>query len=86
MKIDAFFMNENEIKQDCIAWAEEIAQSYKPDLIIFVAKSGFLFAESIADYFSCPMAYVIASRPDNKKKDLKKIIPVLPKISDRHFS
>jgi hypoxanthine phosphoribosyltransferase len=53
---------------------------YKPDLIVFIAKSGFLFARPLSEHFHCPIVDVIASREDNKAKDfLKKLIPWMPK-------
>lgn len=66
---------------DCEGWAKEIGESYKPDLIVFIAKSGFLFAKPIADYFDCAMVDILVSRPASKTKDkLKKIIEIIPNI------
>lgn len=80
MRIETYFKNEREIQEDCKAWAEEISKTFIPDLVIFVAKSGFLFAEQLASSFGCPMASVIASRPDNGKKDLvHMLLPKMPK-------
>lgn len=68
------------IINDCKEWAEEIGESFQPDLIVFIAKSGFLFAKPMAEHFDCAMVDIIVSRPASKTKDkLKKIIKLIPK-------
>jgi hypoxanthine phosphoribosyltransferase len=68
-----------EIQNDCKIWATEIEKSYIPDLIVFIAKSGYLFAKSFADYFNCDMVDVLAKRPANGTKDgLKSIMKLVP--------
>ena len=79
--IKAYFRNSQEIEADCLEWAKEIKRQYEPDLIIFIAKSGFLFAKPLADYFDCELIDVRISRPSNKKYDfIKKCIPIVPKF------
>ena len=71
--------NMSTIQEDCKRWAEEIKKSYHPDLIIFIAKSGFLFAKPMAEIFGCNMADIVVERPGNNSKNrLQKIIDVLP--------
>lgn len=78
-KIKVFEKSRSEIEADCRIWAEEIGREYKPDLIVFIAKSGFLFAKPIAEFFNCPMADISVSRPGNSGKDtIKKWIPRVP--------
>lgn len=78
-KIKVFAKSKLEIEGDCKIWAEEIGKYYKPDLIVFIAKSGFLFAKPMAEYFGCPMVDISVSRPGNDGKDtIKKFIPRLP--------
>lgn len=68
-----------EIQADCAAWAKEIGKDYSPDLIIFIAKSGFLFAKPLAGYFHCDMADLVALRPASNGKDrLKHVIKLIP--------
>ncbi len=60
-------------------WAREIGKVYQPDLVVFIAKSGFLFAKPIAQYFNCTMADIMVSRPASRTKDkLKRIIEFVP--------
>lgn len=64
---------------ECEEWAKEIGKVYQPDLIVFIAKSGFLFAKPMAEYFDCAMVDILVSRPASKTKDkLKKVIGFIP--------
>lgn len=45
MKINVFRRSAAEVREDCRKCAEEIAKSFTPDIIIFIAKSGFLMAK-----------------------------------------
>lgn len=68
-----------DVQADCLEWADEIKKMYQPDLIIFIAKSGFLFAEPLSQKMKCPMADLVAERPANESKNkLKPIINRLP--------
>ena len=79
-KIKTHFKTKTEIEDDCLLWAREIEKEFKPELIIFIAKSGFLFARPLAKYFNCEIVDVVAIRSDNGTKDIvKKLIPRMPK-------
>ena len=68
-----------EIVPDCENWANEISKTFVPDLIVYIAKSGFLFAKPMSEVLKCPMVDIIANRPSNRGKDrTKKIIEHLP--------
>ncbi len=69
----------DSITSDCRRWAEEIGKTYQPDLVVFIAKSGFLFAKPIAEYFGCEMADILVGRPAGRVKDrLKTVIRLMP--------
>ena len=57
------------VTSDCRDWTREIAETFCPDLIVFIAKSGFLFAKPMAEYFDCAMGDILGSRPASKTKD-----------------
>ena len=42
-KICVYFKDRQTVEKECEVWANKIVKSYKPDLIVFLAKSGFLF-------------------------------------------
>ena len=78
-KINVFCKSKTEIEADCRVWAQEIKKTYSPDLIVFIAKSGFLFAKPMAECLDCPMVDISISRPGNDRKDkIRKIIPQIP--------
>lgn len=79
VKVITRTQTKQEVQEECRKWAEEIKTVFKPDLIVFIAKSGFLFAQPMQKVFECPMVEVIASRPKSNSKDkMKKIIKLLP--------
>lgn len=78
-KIDVFAKSMSEVEVDCIEWAKEIEKKYRPDLIVFIAKSGFLFAKPLSEYFGCPMVDISVSRPGSNRKDImRRFIPRIP--------
>lgn len=81
VRICVFSKNMWEINSDCKNWAAEIGAAYQPDVVIFLAKSGFLFAKPLAEYFGCEMADIAVSRPSNGGKDkIRKYIPKIPRF------
>lgn len=77
--IETYTKSLESIMSDCEDWAKEIDETYQVDLIIFIAKSGFLFAKPLAEYFNCAMVDILVSRPASKIKDkLKWIIKFIP--------
>lgn len=77
--IETYTKSLESIMSDCEDWAKEIGETYQVDLIIFIAKSGFLFAKPMAEYFNCAMVDILVSRPASKTKDkLKWIIKFIP--------
>lgn len=78
--IKVFFRPRATIQNDCKLWARKIRETYKPDLVVFLAKSGFMFAEPMAKELGCIMVDISVSRPDNGMKDsIRKKTPWLPK-------
>ena len=78
-RIRVFARDKAEIEADCRRWAKKIEKSFRPDLIVFIAKSGFLFAQPLAEQFGCPMVDITVSRPGNSGKDvIRKLVPKMP--------
>lgn len=68
-----------EIAAHCTEWAQEIERDFKPDLVLFIATSGFLFAKPMAKQFGCDIVDIRVSRIGNKIKDrLKSLIKCIP--------
>ena len=80
-RIKVTFSSRKEVQEDCRKWAGEIASEFPADAIVFVAKSGFLFAEAMAEELNVPMADISASRPGNDSKDrIVKAVPKMPRF------
>jgi hypoxanthine phosphoribosyltransferase len=80
MKINTFFRTKKEVEDECRDWAKEIKANYSPDLIVFIAKSGFLFGRVLGDNLECDIVDVSISRPHNGRLDIiKKYVPNIPK-------
>lgn len=78
-RIKLYKKSMDEVQADCRVWAKEIGQSYSVDLIVFIAKSGFLFAQPMAEVLGCNMVDIKAARPTGRAKDrMKKVIVHIP--------
>ncbi len=70
----------SEIQKDCREWAREIAESFYPEIVIFVANSGYLYAKPIADALGAKLGYVKAVRSgDSAKNKLTPVMKLVPK-------
>lgn len=74
MKISVIEKSRIEVEQECKAWAREILREYKPDAVVFIANSGFLFGNKMADEMKCPLFYISANRSGNNTKNKVGII------------
>ena len=80
-KVSVFFKDRRTVEKECEVWANKIVKSYKPALVVFLAKSGFLFANVFERVCDCPIVDISISRPNNKKMDLiKRIVPFVPQV------
>lgn len=69
-----------DVKEKCYEFAEFVAKEFQPELIIFIAKGGFLIGNVFADFFQVPLAEVSTERRGgNLKKYLVPLFRVLPK-------
>ena len=64
-----------QLQNECMLWANEIEKEYRPDIIIFIAKGGFLIGWASQEVFDCPLIGVDATRKGNKVKE--KLTPLL---------
>ena len=66
-----------ELEEKSIDWAINIKRDYEADLIIYVAKAGYLIAKSMASIIKAPIVGIEAVRKGNALKE--KIAPVISK-------
>lgn len=80
-RISVSFQSSAAIREDCRVWASEIKNEFRPDAIVFLEKSGFLFARPMADVFGCPLFGLSVSRPGNDTRDrIREKVPYVPKF------
>lgn len=79
--MDCIEFSIQSLRNECTLWAKEIKKEYLPDIIIFIAKGGFLIGLAFQEIFGCPLIGVDATRKGNKVKEmLTPILSHLPKI------
>lgn len=62
-------------------WAKEVDQKYHPDIVVYVAKAGFLIAYQFAEVMNVPLIGIVTVREKGNK--LKKFIaPIIRKMPD----
>lgn len=59
-----------ELESLCREWAKEINKSYQPDLIVYVAKAGYLIGKEMKDVFNVPLVGISATREGNRLKEI----------------
>lgn len=72
-------LNRKELENECNSWARRISESYQPDLIIYIAKGGYLIGREMRDVFNVPMIGIGTSRDGNNfKEKIGPFIAMLP--------
>lgn len=80
VKVRVSFWPMEQVQSDCLLWAEEIKRDFQPDAIVFLEKSGFLFAKPLSEALGCPMYSVKVARPDSGAKDaVRERVPWAPR-------
>lgn len=68
-----------ELKKLSRNWAKEINALYTPDLVVFIAKSGFIIAKEFSEFFNVPLQEIAAHRQGgNLRKYLAPIFSKFP--------
>lgn len=63
------------LEEQCSTWANNIKEVYQPDLIIYIARGGYLIGKQMKEAFQVPMIGVSTVRDGNSIKE--KIGPVV---------
>ena len=53
------------LEEQCSTWANNIKEVYQPDLIIYIAKGGYLIGKQMREVFQVPMIGVSTVRDGN---------------------
>ena len=69
----------DQLRSLCKTWAQDIGKDFKPDLVVFIAKSGYIIADEFSKSFGVPMDEVVASRSGgNLRKLVAPVFRLLP--------
>ena len=63
-------LSRKDLEEQCNHWANEIKKSYQPDLIVYVAKAGYLIGKEMKNVFNVPLVGISATREGNALKDI----------------
>ena len=79
MRIKVVEKTKKDVEIDCRKWAKEIESEFCPDIVVFIAKSGYLMGRPIAEEIGKPLYAISANRAGNEIKNgalhFKKLIP-----------
>lgn len=79
--MDCIELSINDIRTQCSAWAEEIGKQFRPQLLIYVAKAGYLIAEAMNEVFHAELLGIDAARRGNRLKEkLGKVLTHIPRF------
>ncbi len=68
------------LREKSLELAKNIEKTYKPDLVVFVAKGSYIIGEEISKHFNTPLVEVYATREGNKIKNiLSPFIKLVPR-------
>ena len=63
-------LSKKDLEAQCKDWAEKIKKEYQPDLIVYVAKAGYLIARPMKNVFDVPLVGISATREGNSLKEI----------------
>ena len=68
-----------ELEEQCNKWVSDISNDYKPELIVFVAKAGYIIGKTFAEYYDVDLIGIAAERNGGGiKSSLGKIMKHIP--------
>lgn len=62
-------MNIGELRSASFKLCELLPAGYRPDLVVYLARGGYLIGRDASDYFACPLAELEKHRAEPLKKD-----------------
>lgn len=67
------------LEEQCSTWANNIKEVYQPDLIIYIARGGYLIGKQMREVFQVPMIGVSTVRDgDGLKEKIAPLVAMLP--------
>lgn len=57
-----------DLEEQCYKWAEELKGECRPDLVVYVAKAGYLIGREMSRSFGCNMVGIVTKRRGGRVK------------------
>lgn len=68
-----------ELEKECRNWAKDLSELYRPDIVIYVAKGGYIIGREMSKIFGVPLIGIEAIRKGNSIKALlRPLIKYIP--------
>lgn len=68
-----------KLEDECREWAEQLKMEYRPEMVIYVAKAGYVIGKVMSDVFEVSLIGISAVRKGNDLKNrLRPIIKLIP--------
>lgn len=78
--MDCIELSIKELDNICCRFASDIQKDYQPDIVIYLAKGGYLIGKSMCSVFKVPLVAVGAVRDGNAlKEQLASLLCLLPR-------
>lgn len=72
-------LSRKALEEQCSTWANNIKEVYQPDLIIYIARGGYLIGKQMREVFQVPMIGVSTVRNGNGMKEkIGPLVAILP--------
>lgn len=80
--MDSVVLSLKSLREESLELAKCIEVEFKPDLVVYIARGGYLIGKEISDYFHVPCIGIHAEREAGKLKDfISPLLRLLPKGS-----
>lgn len=67
------------LREESLKLAKKIEKNYTPDIVIYIARGGYLIGKEISDYFNVPCVGIHAERRGGGVKEvLSPLLRILP--------
>lgn len=78
--MDSVVLSLKSLREESLELAKCIEVEFKPDLVVYIARGGYLIGKEISDYFHVPCIGIHAEREGGKLKDfISPLLRLLPK-------
>ena len=60
--MDCVTLSLKSLREESLKLAAVVEREYKPDLVVYIARGGYLIGKDVADYFQVPCVGIHADR------------------------